>query len=128
MLDAWINRDDVLKLLDEAESIGDLLNRRRFIQRIHELKEYREPKKPKKHRMNNIDHILPFVREYINRIDKEPELVPYYQRGYYVTCGELTNIIKVSDRTIRRLVKKGVINKYKWHGGNLYNLKELENI
>jgi len=48
MLDAWINRDDIERLIADSETINGLIERHTFIWEINNLKEYKKPKKKKR--------------------------------------------------------------------------------
>jgi hypothetical protein len=53
MLNAWIDKNDILNLLSKSETINDCVERAKFLFEIHRLKEHRKPKKPQKQRTVN---------------------------------------------------------------------------
>ena len=116
MLDAWINRDDVLKLLDKSECVNNLLEKRGFIITLNNLKEHKKPKQTRnKNRANNLNYIIPLINQY--KLNHRKRKIP---------LNELSKIIKVSDRTIRRWVQNGNINRYGYHKHHFYDLSEIE--
>ena len=135
MLNAWINRGDILKLLSNSETINDCIERNKFLFEIHKLKQHKKPKKPKKQRtINYLDEIAKLIQNYryavkykgkvsylekyidaLSEQDKElftKNFTEKYGKDMYINIipfDNLKNIVKVSDRTISRWVAKGFI-------------------
>ena len=141
MLDAWVNRGDVLKLLFDLEAISDCVEQKRLIFEINRLKKHKNPQKPKKQRViNYLDDVMKSIKNYkhavkykgrvsylekyietLNEADKEVFIKCFDSNTMYINIiplENLKNIVKVSDRTISRWAKKGFIKPKENHSAH----------
>jgi len=74
MLNAWIKKDDILKLLNDCEIIEGMIDRKGFQVAVSKMKEYKKPKpkpKPKlecKLRINYVDECISRIVDYRNNV------------------------------------------------------------
>ena len=135
MLDAWIHKDDILKWLSDFETINGYIKRDKFLFEAHKLKQYKKPKNSFPKRTVNYVEIIKkdiknykyavkyrgkvsYLEKYIDTLnEQEKELFrknfnSLYGKYMYINIIPLKNlkdIVKVSDRTISRWVKRGFI-------------------
>lgn len=68
MLNAYISKDEIQKLLESSECINGMINKREFQQAILGIKEHKKPKKEKVSRVNNVNIIIDNIKKYRNLI------------------------------------------------------------
>jgi len=145
MLDAWIKSEDVLKLLSKMETIGNCIEKKRFLFEIHRLKQYKKPKKPPQQRTINYSKaIIKEIENYRNAVENgernylqkqidiqgesdKVHFAKYFDAMYgndkyinIIPAENLKDIIKVSDRTIKEWNKKNII-RLKYIEGHQFN-------
>ena len=64
MLDAWINKDEIIRLLEECDSQNNLIERMPFIRGLNSLKAHKKPKKRQGRTINHISDIINDIRTY----------------------------------------------------------------
>ena len=66
MINAWIKKDDIRKILLKAKDVDGLINKREFQYALLECKEYKEPQKRRENKVNRVKN----VHEIIGNINK----------------------------------------------------------
>lgn len=84
MLDAYISKEDILKLLSETEEIGSLINKRAFQLSITKLKEHRKPKVIEIHgfKIKNKESLIWAINRYTENIrlkKNKSEAILYFE-------------------------------------------------
>jgi len=65
MLNAWINKNDIILLLDESDSIDNFIDKWTFIQKLNRLKEHKKPKPAKKIKKSTVNHAMEIINDII---------------------------------------------------------------
>lgn len=105
MLDAYISREDVLKLLNETKDVSGFINRSDFQKKIGRLKGRKKPKLEIRHniRIKNRQHLIDSISNYINDVKTgkvKHEVKSYIETHIGVKIGKRNyRIIKVDKET-----------------------------
>lgn len=78
MLNAYISKEEILKLLESSECINGMINKREFQQAILNIKEHKKPKKEKKIRVNNAEYIIDNIKKYQKSITENKKISYLY--------------------------------------------------
>lgn len=117
MLDAWINKDDIIRFLDECKGLDNLVERLTFIRGINKLEEHKRPKPPKKPKINYASNIKKDIKAYLNEVKNgNKSYLDKWLDEKIIKSGE------AKDTTRRELVGERLVRilKVKYDADELY--------
>lgn len=109
MLNAYISKEDILKLLNETEDIGGFVNRSDFQKKIGTIKCIKQPK-PKevlKIRIKNREMLISSIEAYLSKANNQkikPKIILYFEEQTKIN---LTNGKYVAYKTGRTSEEDG---------------------